>query len=94
MVYLFDVTAYFILLRETVECVIILSVMLSFLDKLASEADLPLIRRLKRQVWAGAAVGLAISLAVGAVFIVIFYTIAHNLWEDSEQIWGETFLIY
>ncbi|CAG8575639.1 52_t:CDS:2 [Acaulospora morrowiae] len=89
MVYLFDVPAYFILLRETLEATIILSVLLSFIDKLVPEQDLRI--SMKKQIWIGAASGLFISLVIGAAFIGIFYTLSRNLWEDSEKIWEGAF---
>ncbi|CAJ0761935.1 3765_t:CDS:2, partial [Entrophospora sp. SA101] len=47
MVYLFDVPAYFILLRETLEVTIILAVLLGFIDKLVPEKDVAMRRTLK-----------------------------------------------
>nr|CAG8531605.1 3888_t:CDS:2 [Entrophospora candida]CAG8548807.1 5962_t:CDS:2 [Entrophospora candida] len=74
MVYLFDVPAYFILLRETLEVTIILAVLLGFIDKLVPEKDVAMRRSLKRQIWIGTGAGLAISLLIGIIFIVVFYT--------------------
>lgn len=92
MVYLFDVSAYVILLRETLEVTIILAVLLGFIDKLVSD-DEALRKRLRRQIWIGAGVGFGISLLIGAVFIGIFYTVAKNLWEDSESAWEGAFCL-
>ncbi|CAG8639354.1 1447_t:CDS:1, partial [Acaulospora morrowiae] len=78
MVYLFDVPAYFILLRETLEVTIILAVLLGFIDKLVPEQENGLRRRMKKQIWIGTACGLLVSLVIGAVFITIFYTLARN----------------
>jgi len=98
MVFLFDVPAYFILLRETLECVIILSVLLSLIDKLipvtgpgASEENSALRKQLKKQVWLGTAVGLGLSLVLGVIFIVVFYVAASNLWEASGALWEGIF---
>lgn len=87
MVDLFDAPAYFILLRETLECTIILAVLLSLIDKLVPENEHALRKRMKKQIWIGSACGLIVSLIIGAVFIAIFYTLARNLWEKSEPIW-------
>ncbi|KAG9285455.1 hypothetical protein G9A89_010930 [Geosiphon pyriformis] len=92
MVYLFDIPAFFILFRETLECAVILSVMLGFLDKLLPDpSDASLKKKFQRQIWAGLIAGLSVSLIIGAIFIAVFYTVARNLWEDSEPIWEGIF---
>jgi high-affinity iron transporter len=88
MVYLFDVPAYFILLRETLEVVVILAVLLGFIDKFVPD-DEALRKNLKKQIWIGTTAGLGVSLLIGAIFIGIFYTIGRNLWEVSEAAWGK-----
>jgi len=90
MVYLFDVPAYFILLRETLEVTIILAVLLGFIDKLIPDNE-PLRKKLKRQIWIGTAIGLAIALLIGAIFIIVFYVVKKDLWEDSEPAWEGSF---
>jgi len=92
MVYLFDVPAYFVLLRETLECTIILAVLLGFIDKLIPD-DSVLRKKLKKQIWFGTAAGLGVSLLIGASFIGVFYTIGKNLWEDSEPAWEGAFCL-
>lgn len=89
MVYLFDVPAYFILLRETLEVTIIFAVLLGFIDKL--DVDNVLKKHFKKQIWIGTAAGLVVSLLIGAIFIIVFYTIKKDLWEDSEAIWEGVF---
>jgi high-affinity iron transporter len=93
MVYLFDVPAYFILLRETLEVTIILAVLLGFIDKLVPEKDVAMRRSLKRQIWIGTGAGLAISLLIGIIFIIVFYTVAKNLWEENEAAWEGSFAL-
>eukprot|EP00897_Mesotaenium_endlicherianum_P001074 jgi/Mesen1/10968/ME000096S10542 len=85
MVELFSVPAFFILFRETLEAAIIMSVMMSLLDKLIEDLDVR--RRMKWQAWWGVIAGLAISLALGAVFISLYYTVAKEAWENSEALW-------
>ena len=87
MVYLFDVPAYVILLRETLEVTIIFAVIYGFVDKLTVSDDLK--KQFKKQIWIGTAAGLGVSLLIGAIFIIVFYTIKKDLWEDSEPIWGK-----
>ncbi|CAH1767942.1 9130_t:CDS:2 [Entrophospora sp. SA101] len=90
MTYLFDIPAYFILLRETLEVTIILAVLLGFIDILVPEKDAAIKKTFKRQIWIGAAAGLALSIVIGSVFIAVFYTVAKNLWEENEPAWGMT----
>lgn len=92
MVYLFDVAAYFILLRETLECTIILAVLYGFIDKLVPN-DTTLSRKFKRQILFGTLAGLGVSLILGAIFIVVFYVISKNLWEESEMLWEGIFAL-
>ncbi|KAF9134346.1 hypothetical protein BGW39_007363 [Mortierella sp. 14UC] len=79
---------FFIIFRETTEAAIIVSVLLSFLNQVLTEPkDQALRKRLSRQVWAGTWLGLVISLAIGAGFIVVWNLYATNLWAASEGIW-------
>jgi len=91
MVYLFDVPAFFILLRETLEVTIILAVLLGFIDKLVPEKDIATRKTLKRQIWIGTGAGLALSLIIGIAFIAVFYTIAKDLWEENGAAWEGSF---
>ncbi|RIA89852.1 ferric iron permease FTR1-like protein [Glomus cerebriforme] len=90
MVYLFDVPAYFILLRETLEITIILAVLLGLIDKFVPDND-TLRKKFKKQIWIGTAAGLGTSLLIGVIFVIIFYTLEKNLWEDSEAAWEGAF---
>ncbi|CAG8738940.1 iron permease FTR1 family-domain-containing protein [Gigaspora rosea] len=89
MVYLFDIPAYFIILRETLEVTIILAVLLGFLDKLVPDEYIR--KQLKKQLWIGSLCGFVMSLLLGGVFIAVFYTVAKNLWEESEDAWEGAF---
>ena len=90
MVNLFSVPAFFILFRETLECSIILAVLLSLLHRLIP--DNPAFRkRLTYQVWIGVILGLVVSLVIGGIFIAVFYTVAFNLWQKAEPIWEGVF---
>ncbi|GAB5590383.1 high-affinity iron permease [Umbelopsis nana] len=87
---LFSVPIFFILFRETTEAAIIVSVLLSFLKQVFSD-DRTIYRRLCKQVWFGSLIGLAICLAIGAAFIAVWYTVASDLWANSENIWEGCF---
>ncbi|BEJ16074.1 hypothetical protein CspHIS471_0506790 [Cutaneotrichosporon sp. HIS471] len=46
-----------------------------------------LVRNLKAQVWSGALLGLAAAAVVGGIFLYVFYTFAHDLWQHAENLW-------
>ncbi|KAG0215680.1 high-affinity iron permease [Mortierella sp. GBA30] len=82
----FSIPIFFIIFRETTEAAMIVSVLLSFLNQVIIE-DHAMKKRLSRQVWGGTLLGLAISLAIGAAFIVVWNKYSKNLWGQSEGIW-------
>ncbi|KAF9983666.1 high-affinity iron permease [Modicella reniformis] len=82
----FSIPIFFIIFRETTEAAIIVSVLLSFLSQVIAD-DVALRKRLSRQIWAGTGLGLLMSLAIGATFIVVWNLYATNLWAASEGIW-------
>ncbi|THV04057.1 iron permease FTR1 [Dendrothele bispora CBS 962.96] len=50
-----------------------------------------LIRKLRIQIFSGAAIGLFIALAIGAAFIAVWFTQAADLWAKSEELWEGIF---
>ncbi|KAL4267836.1 oxidase-dependent Fe transporter (OFeT) family protein [Pleurotus pulmonarius] len=50
-----------------------------------------LIRKLRIQIFVGAALGLLIALAIGAAFIAVWFTQASDLWAKSEELWEGIF---
>lgn len=52
-----------------------------------------IIKRMRLQIWAGAASGLLIAMAIGGAFIAVFYTTLSDLWAKSEQLWEGIFSI-
>ncbi|CAG8810513.1 18816_t:CDS:2 [Gigaspora margarita] len=89
MVYLFDIPAFVIILRETLEVTIILAVLLGFIDKLVPDDQVR--KQLKKQLWIGSLCGFGVSLLIAAAFIAVFYTVAKNLWEENESAWEGAF---
>ncbi|CAO3678050.1 unnamed protein product [Umbelopsis ramanniana] len=87
---LFNVPIFFILFRETTEAAIILSVLLSFLKQVFADDEV-IYKRLRKQVFLGTVIGLAICLAIGGAFIAVWYTVASNLWKNSENLWEGIF---
>ncbi|KAF9260573.1 iron permease FTR1 [Marasmius fiardii PR-910] len=112
---LFSVPIFFIVFRETLEAVIIISVLLGLVEHVAddhaatrsqdSDTSNPeesdnsqiqrrqLVRKLRLQVFLGAATGFFIALALGAAFIAVWFTKASDLWQKSEALWEGIFTL-
>ncbi|KIW14005.1 hypothetical protein PV08_06786 [Exophiala spinifera] len=95
MTNVFGVQIFFIIFRECLEAVIIVSVLLSFLKQCLGQPhqDPVIYKRLKRQVWAGSLGGILIALIIGGAFIGVFYGLGHNLWAESEDLWEGIFYL-
>ncbi|OBA24393.1 iron permease FTR1 [Metschnikowia bicuspidata var. bicuspidata NRRL YB-4993] len=96
----FSIQIFFIILRETLETAIIISVLLSFIKKRDPEGDSEDAGRirtvnkgLKLQVWLGAILGLLICFAIGLVFVLCFYFIDTDLWSYTERLWEGVFCL-
>ncbi|KIJ51821.1 hypothetical protein M422DRAFT_98998, partial [Sphaerobolus stellatus SS14] len=50
-----------------------------------------LIKKLRWQIFLGAASGLLVALAIGAAFIAVWFTQAADLWAKSENLWEGIF---
>lgn len=61
----FSIVVFFIIMREALEASVIVSILLQVMNRVSP--------RLKRQVWYGAALGITLSLVLGAIFIICFY---------------------
>lgn len=95
MANLFAVQIFFIVFRECVEAIIILSVLFSFLKQCLGgpEQDPAIYKRLRRQVWLGAFAGVAVCLVIGGAFIGVFYGLGHDIWAQSEDLWEGIFYL-
>lgn len=98
----FSIQIFFIILRETLETAIIISVLLSFIKKKEPEnadesATANHMRKvnlgLRLQVWLGAIFGLLICFAIGLVFVLCFYFIETDLWSYTERLWEGVFCL-
>lgn len=94
----FSIQIFFIILRETLETAIIISVLLLFINKREPEgvskhaAKVREINKsLRLQVWAGAVCGLLVCFCIGVVFIGCFYFIETDLWSYTERLWEGVF---
>ncbi|KAH0837404.1 hypothetical protein Z517_00276 [Fonsecaea pedrosoi CBS 271.37] len=95
MTNVFGVQVFFIVFRECLEAVIIISVLLSFLKQSLGQPsqDQSIYKRLRRQVWVGSLLGILIALIIGGAFIGVFYGLGHDLWAESEDLWEGIFYL-
>lgn len=95
MANVFAVQIFFIVFRECLEAVIIVSVLLSFLKKCLGQPDQDqnIYKKLRRQVWAGSLLGILICLIIGGAFIGVFYGLGHDIWAESEDLWEGIFYL-
>ncbi|KAI5964011.1 FTR1 [Candida theae] len=95
MVDVFNVQIFFIVFRESLEAVIVVSVLLAFLKQgLGSSTDDPVVyKKLRKQIWLGAITGVIICLIIGCAFIGAFYGLGNDIWSKSEDLWEGIFCI-
>ncbi|CAG8739967.1 35809_t:CDS:2, partial [Racocetra persica] len=66
-----------------------------FIDQLLPEdKDIALKKQFRKHIWIGSVLGLLVPLVIGAIFIAVFYTVARNLWENSEPAWEGSFALF
>lgn len=87
----FNVAVFFVVFRECLEAVIILSVLLSFLNQAIGSKDPALHKRLVRQVWFGSALGFFICLVLGCGFIGAYYSLQKDIFGSAEDLWEGIF---
>lgn len=88
---MFNVSVFFVVLRESLEAVIVISVLLSFLKQAIGDQDKKLYKKLVLQVWLGAFVGLIFCFAIGGGFIGAYYRLQKDIFGDSEDLWEGIF---
>ncbi|OJJ51811.1 hypothetical protein ASPZODRAFT_156601 [Penicilliopsis zonata CBS 506.65] len=95
MVNVFAVQVFFIVFRECLEAVIIVSVLLSFLKQCLGQPhqDQAIYKKLVKQVWVGSILGVGICLIIGGAFIGVFYGLGHDIWSNSEDLWEGIFYL-
>ncbi|KAH3680424.1 hypothetical protein WICMUC_000355 [Wickerhamomyces mucosus] len=86
----FNVSVFFVVLRESLEAVIVISVLLSFLKQSISQ-DKELYKKLRWQVWLGAFTGIFICMCVGAGFIGAYYALNNDIFGGTEDLWEGIF---
>jgi high-affinity iron transporter len=95
MANVFAVQIFFIVFRECLEAVIVVSVLLSFLAQCLGQPDQDqkIYKRLVRQVWVGSLGGVAVCLIIGGAFIGVFYGLGKDIWAQSEDLWEGIFYL-
>lgn len=81
----FNLGALFIMFREVLEAVVIVTILLQLCAKLKAN-------RLKKWVWAGAITGVAIAITVGVIIIIVFYTASSSVFNGDGKLIFESFL--
>lgn len=90
----FAVQIFFIIFREVLEAVIIISVLFSFLKQVIKPSqDEKVYKKLVRQVWLGSLSGIVICLIIGGAFIGVFYGLGRDIWSQSEDLWEAIFYL-
>ncbi|QSZ34102.1 hypothetical protein DSL72_005690 [Monilinia vaccinii-corymbosi] len=91
----FSVPVFFVVFREALETVVIVSVLLAFIKQSLGDSaqDAALHKKLFRQVLWGALSGLLVCLIIGAGLIGAFYGIGRDIWAKTEYYWEASFAI-
>ncbi|KAG7882233.1 hypothetical protein KL905_000272 [Ogataea polymorpha] len=87
----FTVQIFFIVLRETLEAVIVVAVLLAFLKQSLGARSPAVHKQLRKQVWWGAGLGVLICLILGGAFIGAYYSLDNDIWSKSEDLWEGIF---
>ncbi|KAI5925943.1 iron permease-like protein [Camillea tinctor] len=92
----FSVPVFLVVFRETLETVIIVSVLLAFLKQTLDgpNRDVAVYKTLVRQVWFGVALGLFLCLVVAGGLIGAFYTAGKNTWDTNEYNYEGAFALF
>lgn len=95
MVNVFAPQVFFIVFRECLEAVIVISVLLSFLKQSLGQPDQDqqIYKRLVRHVWIGSGIGIGMALTIGGIFIGVFYGLGDDIWAKAEDLWEGIFYL-
>lgn len=92
----FSVPVFLVVFRETLETVIIVSVLLAFLKQTLDgpNRDVKVYKQLRRQVWLGTGIGFLICMIIAGALIGVFYTVGTNSWEKNENYYEGAFALF
>lgn len=89
----FNVQIFFIVFREALEAIIVVSVLLAFVKQSIGTSNKALYKKLLIQIWVGSILGVFICLAIGGGFIGAYYSLNKDIWSNSEDLWEGIFCI-
>ncbi|KAI0968017.1 iron permease FTR1/Fip1/EfeU [Xylaria arbuscula] len=92
----FSVPVFLVVFRETLETVIIVSVLLAFLKQTLDgpNRDVAVYKALVRQVWFGVGLGFFICLVIAGGIIGTFYTVGRDAWDTNEYNYEGAFALF
>jgi len=92
----FAVPVFFVVFRESLEVVVVVSVLFAFLQQTLNQPgqDPLVFKRLMKQVWLGVGLGLLICFCIGAGMIAAFYTTGVDDYSNTEDYWEGSFAIF
>lgn len=83
----FNVQIFFVVFREALEAVIVISVLLAFVKQSIGNKSPEVKKQLVRQIWFGAAAGIIICIAIGCAFIGAYYSLKNDIWTKTEDLY-------
>ena len=84
---IFNVQIFFVVFREALEAVIVISVLLAFVKQSIGEKNPQVTKKLVKQIWFGAITGIIICIAIGCAFIGAYYSLKKDIWTKTEDLY-------
>ncbi|KAJ3476547.1 hypothetical protein NLG97_g9095 [Lecanicillium saksenae] len=92
----FAVPVFLVVFRESLEAVIIISILLAFLKQTLGgpDGDVVAYKKLRKQVWLGGVVGFLICMIVASAIIGVFYTVGRSSWAQNGLYYEGAFSLF
>ncbi|KAJ3061792.1 high-affinity iron permease [Podochytrium sp. JEL0797] len=87
----FNPAALFVTLRESLEAVITVTVMLQFVQKSLEHSEPELLVRLTRHIWMGAMAGLVAAVSIGSGLVVAIWVLKRDILGSAGEVWENAF---
>lgn len=84
---IFNVQIFFVVFREALEAVIVVSVLLAFVKQSIGSKNPEITKKLVRQIWFGTFAGIFICLVIGCAFIGAYYSLKNDIWSRTEDLY-------
>ena len=84
---IFNVQSFFLVFREALEAVIVVSVLLACVKQSIGNKNPAVTKKLVRQIWFGTFGGIFICLAIGCAFIGAYYSLKNDIWSKTEDLY-------